>query len=113
MSIVKYRGISNAVRRAINNGSLTGEIHPDKVRSLLPETKRNAPDNVIVTSLKRLADMHEIKEVGSRYFVKNQAPGTPLLQRMCVIGGLISTTVQDGKCIVTLDVETMNPYNGV
>ena len=109
----KYRGICGAVRRAINSELIKGEITPGMVRSLLPEIKKDAPDNVIFNSLRRMSDLNEIEEIGSKYFTKNHAPTEPsvVFQRMCVIGGLVSTTVQDGKCLVTIEVETMNPYN--
>lgn len=106
MSNVHFRGISAAVRRAINSGGLVGEIRPDLVRDLLPNNKKAAPDSVIISSLKHLANLNEIREKNGEFFTKNQSLPSGLA-RVIVIGILIKTVVSDGKCVATIEVEQM------
>jgi len=47
----RFRGITNVVRRGINDGVIKGRISYNQVRSLLPEAKKMAPDKVIRISL--------------------------------------------------------------
>jgi len=103
---VKFRGICGAVRRAMHNGSLIGEITPGIVRTLLPDEKKTAPDHVVITSLKRLADLNEIVENKNRFFTKMIVSVTTHPQ-VSVIGSLLSIKVVDGKSIVTIEAVDM------
>ncbi len=100
-----FRGISAAVRRAINNGILVGKIEPQQIREILPETKRGAPTDVIFKSLKYLVSMNEIEEKKGSFFVKSLTVISG--QQVSVIGELISVKVVDGKSIVTIEAVEM------
>ena len=107
MGKVQFRGICGAVRRAIHNGSLVGEIRPDIVRTLLPEEKKAAPNRTILTSLRRLADLNEITEDRSRFFTKSMT-ATPLSDpQVSIIGTLLSVKVVAGESIATIKVVEM------
>jgi len=107
MANVIFRGISGVIRRSINNGTLVGRIEPHIVRHLLPDSKKAAPDTVIIKSLKYLATMNEIQEKGSEFFTKTPTTPKAALPEVSVIGGFISVKIVDGRSIVTIDAVDM------
>lgn len=101
---VKYRGISGVVRRAVNKNEIVGEITADKVRGLLPEEKKSAPDHTILNSLRRLADAGEIQEENNKFYPKTRTAISPTVS---VIGELKSLKTTDGVTTVTIKVSEM------
>ena len=67
----RFRGITNVVRRGINDGVIKGRISYNQVRSLLPEAKKMAPDKVIRISLYGMARRNEIQKVYKDYYTKD------------------------------------------
>jgi len=112
MARVLYKGISGAVRREISSGSLSGEITIQAVRTLLPDGKRCAPENVIRNSLQYLAQQNEIERRGTRFFTKS-VPVKVLTKKVIVTGNLMDTKVKDGKCVVTIEVDEMEECSSV
>jgi hypothetical protein len=102
---VNYRGITGVVRRAVNKGIILEEITPEKVRSLLPEGKNDAPDNTILASLQRLAYSGEIIEDGGKFFPKDVPLATQVVSpSVSVIGELKSIKTINGVTTVTIEV---------
>lgn len=101
---VKYRGISGVVRRAVNKGEFVGEITPDKVRFLLPEEKKSAPDHTILNSLRRLADAGEIREDSNKFYPKTKTVSLPIVS---IIGELTAIQTTGGITVVTVKVSEM------
>jgi len=114
----QFRGITGAVRKAINRGDIKGEIKFSEVRKLLPQIKRKAPDKVIRGSLNQMARNHEIKRFESRFFTKDikiptvakqSVPGlTPYDGEIMVIGKLVNTSIKSGKMIVEVEVSSLD-----
>ena len=73
----KYRGITNAIRRAIHLKGLSGMIDPETVRQYLPENKDDAPEKTIRNSLNHLARLGEIERNGHFYYTKGTSPAPP------------------------------------
>jgi len=113
----KYRGLAGIIRRAANFGHLTGEIKPEDVRGLLPESKNDAPDKVINKSLYYLSEQGDIVQIGERYFVKGSEPkvhkqiGIPEIKsskdEALVAGRIISIDTVDGKLIAKVEVSSL------
>ena len=116
----KFRGITGAVRRAINRGDLRNQITYDGVRKLLPEEKRLAPDKVIRASLARMANQNEIRRNDGSFFVKRgidrevvppaptAAAPTPSKGEVMIVGKLVNTSMRDGKIIAEVEVTSLD-----
>lgn len=110
--VVKYRGITNVVRRAIQKGELKGIINPSDVRHLLPEAKASAPDQVINRSLNQMARKDELHESRGVFSTKEfgSAPtssaGKP--SESVITGTILDTRVENGKILATVEVKSLD-----
>jgi hypothetical protein len=122
---VRYRGISNAVRRAIARSEISGEIKIQDVRAKLDASKCSAPEKVIEKSLSYLANNGEIiAGKNGRFFTKDslKSESTPsavnkesrsgmLLgagDSALVSGKITSMSYEEGKVIATVEVKSLD-----
>ena len=122
-----YRGITGVVRRAINNGTIKGKIFIADVQQLMPEGKKDVPENVVRSSLNRMARNKEIHRVHKEFYTKDMKLSTiqkavevvsttepapkrrkPEAKNVSVTGRLVGTTMQDGKMIASIEVSNLN-----
>lgn len=106
----KYRGLAGIIRRAANFGHLTGEIKPEDVRELLPESKNDAPDKVINKSLYYLSEQGDIVQIGERYFVKGSEPKPKDYRQIEMVAPKVSAS--PGEALVTGKIVSMDTVDG-
>jgi hypothetical protein len=107
---VRYRGISNAVRKAIARGDIRGEIKLSHVRPHLPTGKASASNEVIEKSLSYLAQRKEIiKGAHGRFFTKDSIPKSEVKapgDQAIVTGTVLDMKFSDGKVLALVEVSS-------
>lgn len=111
---VKFRGISNTIRRGIARGELVGIISERDVRDLLHGKTSKAPNSVIRGSMSHLARSNELIKDSGIFQVPGtgaEKPATPKakVRGAVVSGSLISVTKdsESGKMVATVEIEDL------
>jgi len=105
-----YRGMSGAIRRAINSGALKGVLTASDVRRVLPPGKAAAPVNVIEKSLSYMEKNKEIVRHKDKFYTKDSVPtltGSAIPDSM-ITGKILNTEVRNGKLIATVEVTSLD-----
>jgi hypothetical protein len=107
---VRYRGISNAVRKAIARGDIRGEIKIKDVRPHIPTGKASASNDVVEKSLSYLAKRKEIiKGAHGRFFTRDSMPKTEVKSsgdQAIITGTVLDMKLVDGKVHALIEVSS-------